>query len=73
MNVKRDLYKSNSFAIVIYGPEFLSISKLQQNDLAVMEMICLKSMCKVFRLDRVRCGNVRRRVAVREKIRLLSL
>ena len=53
---------------VMYGSEAWGLRVEERRKLDVMEMRCLRSMCGVTRLDRLRNEVVRKRVGVDEKL-----
>jgi len=67
LKVKRELYEKVVVPTVMYGSETWANRVAERNKLDVMEMNCLRSMCGVTRMDRLR-NEIRGRVGVREKI-----
>ena len=64
MKAKRVLYEAVVVPTVMYGSQLWGL-KLQKRDrLNVFKMRCLRSMCGVTRLDRIRNDEVRRRTGV---------
>ena len=68
MNVKRALYEKVVVPTVLYGSELWGLKKTERNKLNVFEMKCLRSMCGVTRLDRIRNEEVRERTGVRKEL-----
>ena len=68
MNVKRKLYEGVAVPTALYGSETWSMGVAEKRKLNVMEMKCLRSMCGVTRMDRVRNEEVRRRTGVRKEL-----
>merc|ERR1712074_391147 len=62
LNVKRELYERIVVPTVIYGSESWGMKVEERGKLDVAEMKCLRSMCGVTRMDRVRNEVVRERV-----------
>lgn len=62
IEVKRCLYESVVVPTVLYGSEAWGLRVEERNRLNVFEMRCLRSICGVTRLDRVRNEEVGRRV-----------
>ena len=68
MNVRRVLYEKIIVPTVTYGSELWSMKEEERQKLNVFEMKCLRSMCGVTRLDRLRNEEVRERTGVRKKL-----
>ena len=64
MNAKRRLYEGIVVPTALYGAETWNMRAAERRRLNVMEMRCLRSMCGVTRMDRVRNEEVRRRTGV---------
>jgi len=64
MNVKRRLYEGIVVPTALYGAETWKVGAAERRRLNVMEMRCLRSMCGVTRIDRVRNEEMRRRTGV---------
>ncbi|KAK7882210.1 hypothetical protein WMY93_028384 [Mugilogobius chulae] len=64
MDAKRRLYEGVVVPAALYGAETWSLKVAEKRKLNVMEMKCLRSMCGVTRMDRVRNEEVRRRTGV---------
>ncbi len=63
MSAKRRLYKG-VVPTALYGAETWNMGAAGRKRLNVMEMRCLRNMCGVTRMDRVRNEEVRRRTGV---------
>ena len=68
MNVKRVLYEKVIVPTVTYGSELWGMKERERQKLNVFEMRCLRSMCGVSRLDRLRNEIVRERTGVRKEL-----
>ena len=68
VRVKRELYERVVVPTVMYGSESWGLKVEEREKLDVAEMKCLRSMCGVTRMDRVRNEVVRERVGVSEKL-----
>ena len=68
LKAKKNMYESIVIPIVTYGAETWSMSVNERKRLDVMEMKCLRSMCGVSILDRVRNEEVREKVQLNEKL-----
>ena len=68
MNVKRVLYEKVIVPTVTYGSELWGMKERERRKLNVFEMRCLRSMCGVSRLDRLRNEEVRERTGVRKEL-----
>jgi len=68
VEVKRELYERIVVPTVMYGSESWGMKVEERDKLDVAEMKCLRSMCGVTRMDRVRNEVVRGRVGVPEKL-----
>ena len=68
MNAKRRLYEGVVVPTALYGAETWNMGVLERKRLNVMEMRCLRSMCGVTRMDRVRNEEVRRRTGVLQEM-----
>ena len=64
MGVKKMLYEGIVVPTALYGAETWNMGVADKKRLNVMEMRCLRSMCGVTRMDRVRNEEVRRRTGV---------
>ena len=51
MNVKRRLYEGIAVPTALYGTETWSMAVAEKKILNVMDMRCLKSMCRVMHMD----------------------
>ncbi len=60
MSAKRRLYEGVVAPTVLYGAETWNMGAAERKRLNVMETRCLRSMCGVTRMDRVRNEVVRR-------------
>ena len=67
LRVKRELYERIVVPTVMYGSESWGMKVEERSKLDVAEMKCLRSMCRVTRMDRVRNEVVRERVGVTEE------
>jgi Reverse transcriptase (RNA-dependent DNA polymerase). len=61
MEAKRTLYEGIVVPTVLYGAETWGLREDERRRLDVLEMKCLRSMCGVTRLDRIRNEEIRRR------------
>ena len=61
VRAKRELYESLVLKTVMYGLEAWGLRVEVESKLDVMEMRCLRSMCGVTRMDRLRYEVVRER------------
>ena len=68
MKVKRALYEKVIVPTVTYGSELWGMKESERRKLNVFEMRCLRSMCGVTRLDRIRNEEVRERSGVRKEL-----
>jgi len=68
VDLKRELYERIVVPTVMYGSESWGMKVEERGKLDVAEMKCLRSMCGVTRMDRVRNEVVRERVGVPEKL-----
>ena len=68
MDVKRALYEKVIVPTVTYGSELWGMKERERQKLNVFEMRCLRSMCGVSRLDRLRNDVVRRMTDVRREL-----
>ena len=68
VRVKRELYERVVVPTVMYGSESWGMRVEERDKLDVAEMKCLRSMCGVTRMDRVRNEVVRERVGVPERL-----
>ena len=68
MDVKRALYEKVIVPTVTYGSELWGMKERERQKLNVFEMRCLRSMCGVSRLDRLRNDVVRRMTGVRKEL-----
>ena len=68
VRAKRELYERVVVPTVMYGSEAWGLRVEERRKLDVMEMRCLRSMCGVTRMDRLRNEVVRERVGVDEKL-----
>ncbi len=64
MSGKRRLYEGAVVPAALYGTETWNMGAAERRKLNVMEMRCLRSMCGVTRMDRVRNEEVRGRTEV---------
>ncbi len=68
MSAKRRLNEGVVVPTALYGAETWNMGAAESKRLNVMEMRCLRSMCGVTRMDRVRNDDVRRRTGVVKKL-----
>ena len=68
MDVKRALYEKVIVPTVTYGSELWGMKERERQKLNVFEMRCLRSMCGVSRLDRLRNDVERRMTGVRKEL-----
>merc|ERR1711895_362877 len=68
VRVKRELYERVVVSTIMYGSESWGLRVEERDKLDVAEMKCLRSMCGVTRMDRVRNEVVRERVGVHERL-----
>ena len=66
--VKKSLYERVVVPTVLYGSETWGLKVNERNRLNVFEMRCLRSMCGVSRLDRLRNEEIRRRMGVTKEM-----
>ena len=64
---KNELYERVVMPTVTYGAETLGMSTEEKHELGVIEMKCIRKVCGVTRMDRVRNEKMSRRVGVREE------
>ncbi len=64
MNAKRRLNKEVMLPTALYGAETWIMRAAERRRLNVMEMRCLRNMCRVTCMDRVRNDEVQRRTGV---------
>ncbi len=64
LNGKRRLYEGVVVLIVLYGAETCNMEEADRRRLNVIEIRCLRNMCEVTRMDRVRNEEVQRRTGV---------
>ncbi len=64
MSAKKRLYEGVVVPTALYGAETWNMRAAESKRLNVMEMRCLRSMCGVTRMDRVRNDEVQRRTGV---------
>ena len=67
MQVKRRLYEGIAIPTALYGAETWSMGAAEKR-LNVAEMKCLRGMCGVTRMDRIRNEEVRRRTGVTREL-----
>ena len=67
-SVKRELFERIVVPTVMHGSESWGMKVKEREKLDVAEMKCLRTMCGVKRMDRVRNEAVRVRVGVPEKM-----
>ena len=68
VRVKRELYERVVVPTIMYGSESWGLRVEEREKLDVAEMKCLRSMCGVTRMDRIRNEVVRDRVGVPERL-----
>ena len=68
MGAKKRLYEGVVVPTTLYGAETWNMGVAERKRLNVMEMRCLRSMCGVTRMDRVRNEEVRRRTGVLQEM-----
>ena len=68
MQVKRRLYEGIAIPTALYGAETWSMSVADKKRVNVAEMKCLRGMCGVTRMDRIRNEEVRRRTGVEKEL-----
>ncbi len=68
MSAKRGLYEGIVVPMALYGDETWNMGAAERKRLNVMEMRCLRSMCRVTRMDQMRNEEVRRRTSVVEEL-----
>ena len=59
--VKRELYERVVIPTVVYGSETWSLSAQERRKIEVFEMMCLRNICGIRRVDRVRNTIIRER------------
>ena len=57
--VKRELYERVVIPTVVYGSETWSLSAQERRKIEVFEMMCLRNICGIRRVDRVRNAIIR--------------
>jgi hypothetical protein len=62
--VNIDMYNSFIVPTALYGSETWAMTERMKQKVNVMEMSCLRSICGVTRMDRVRNEEIRRRCGV---------
>ena len=68
LRLKRELYEIIVVPTVMYGSESWGMKMEEKGKLDVAAMKCLRSMCRVTRMDSVRNEVVRKRVSVTVKL-----
>ncbi len=68
MSTKRRLYEGIVVPMALYGAETWNMGAAERKRLNVMKMRCLRSMCGVTQMDRVRNEEVRRRTEVVKRV-----
>ena len=68
MEAKKALYEGVVIPTVLYGSETWGLREAERRKLDVLEMGCLRSMCRLSLRDRVRNEEVRRRTGVERKL-----
>ena len=68
VEAKSELYKRVVVPTVMYGSGAWGLRVEERRKLDVMEMRCLRSMCGMTRMDRLRNEVVRERLGVEEKL-----
>ena len=58
---KRELYERVVIPTVVYGSETWSLSTLESRKIELFEVMCLRNICGIRRLDRVRNAIIRER------------
>jgi len=66
--IKMELYESVVLAKVLYGSEVWCMSASERKKLEVFEMKCLRRICGVNRMDRVRNEEIKRRCGVKRGV-----
>ncbi len=64
MSAERRLYEGVVMPTVLYGAETWNMGAAERRKLNGMKMRCLRSMCRVTRMDRVRNDEVRGRTGI---------
>ena len=59
--VKLELYERVVIPTVVYGSEMWSLSASERRKIEVFEMMCLRNICDIRRVDRVRNAVIRER------------
>ena len=59
--VKRELYERVVIPTVVYGSETWSLSAQERRKIEVFEMMCLRNICGLRRVNRVRNALIRER------------
>ena len=59
--VKRELYERVVIPTVVYGSETWSLGIQERRKIEVFQMMCLRHMCGISRVDRVRKAIIRDR------------
>ncbi len=68
MRANRKLYKGVVVPNALYGSQKSNTGAAQRRRLNIMEMRCLKNMCGVIRMARVRNEEMRRRTVVAKEL-----
>ena len=68
MEAKKVLYEGVVVPTVLYGSETWGLREAESRKLGVLEMRCLRSMCRLTLRDRIRNEEVRRRAGVERKL-----
>ena len=61
IEVKRELYERIAIPTVVYVSKTWALSAHERRKIEVFEMMCLRNICGIRRLDRVRNGIIRER------------
>ena len=61
--VKRELYERVVIPTVVYGSETWSLSAQERRKIELFEMMCLRNICGIRRVDRMRNTIIRERGA----------
>ena len=67
--IKRELYERVVIPTVVYGSETCSLSAQERIKIEVFEVMCLRYICSIRRVDRVRNSLVRKRERERQRER----
>ena len=59
--IKRELFEMVAIPTVVYASETWSLSAQEKRNIEVFEMMCLRHICGIRRVDRVRNASIRER------------